>query len=47
MQYEVIRFLSGILLLTSKQLAPAEYLIHAHSNETIGAHCLEYTHPEF
>jgi 3-isopropylmalate dehydratase small subunit len=29
------------------QLAPAEYLIHAHSNEAIGAHCLEYTHPEF
>ncbi|ORY13136.1 aconitase family protein [Clohesyomyces aquaticus] len=28
-------------------LAPAQYLIHAHSNEAIGAHCLEYTNPEF
>jgi 3-isopropylmalate dehydratase small subunit len=30
-----------------KKLAPAEYLIHAHSNEAIGQHCLEYTNPEF
>ncbi|KAF2005769.1 aconitase family protein [Amniculicola lignicola CBS 123094] len=28
-------------------LAPAQYLIHAHSNEAIGQHCLEYTHPDF
>ncbi|KAF2729374.1 aconitase family protein [Polyplosphaeria fusca] len=28
-------------------LAPAQYLIHAHSNEAIGAHCLEFTNPEF
>jgi 3-isopropylmalate dehydratase small subunit len=47
MQYEAIRFLPRMMLLTSKQLAPAEYLIHAHSNEAIGVHCLEYTHPEF
>lgn len=47
MQYEAIRFLPRMMLLTSKQLAPAEYLIHAYSNEAIGVHCLEYTHPEF
>jgi 3-isopropylmalate dehydratase small subunit len=29
------------------QLAPAEYLIHAHSNKAIGQHCLEYTDPDF
>jgi 3-isopropylmalate dehydratase small subunit len=34
-------------LLITGQLAPAEYLIHAHSNEAIGQHCLEYTEPEF
>jgi 3-isopropylmalate dehydratase small subunit len=28
-------------------LAPAQWLIHAHSNEAIGEHCLEYTNPEF
>lgn len=33
--------------LTTVQLAPAEYIIHAHSNEAIGVHCLEYTDPEF
>jgi 3-isopropylmalate dehydratase small subunit len=29
------------------QLAPAEFIIHAHSNEAIGVHCLEYTDSEF
>jgi 3-isopropylmalate dehydratase small subunit len=29
------------------QIAPAEFIIHAHSNEAIGVHCLEYTNPEF
>jgi len=38
---------SSVSLLTVVQLAPAEYIIHAHSNEAIGKHCLEYTDPEF
>jgi aconitase B len=40
-------FASLIVLLIIAQLAPAEYLITAHSNEAIGQHCLEYTNPEF
>lgn len=29
------------------KLAPAEYLITSQTNEDIGAHCLEHTHPSF
>ncbi|SPO07049.1 probable aconitase family protein [Cephalotrichum gorgonifer] len=28
-------------------LAPAQFLVDAKSNEELGTHCLEYTHPEF
>jgi hypothetical protein len=38
---------ASIPLLTIDKLAPAEYIIYAHSNEAIGKHCLEYTDPEF
>jgi 3-isopropylmalate dehydratase small subunit len=34
-------------ILILPKLAPAEYLIHAHTNAAIGQHCLEYTHPSF
>jgi aconitase A len=40
-------FASLVCWLTIAQLAPAEYLITAHSNEAIGQHCLEYTNPKF
>lgn len=30
-----------------EQLAPADFLVTCRSNEAIGAHCLEYTNPEF
>jgi 3-isopropylmalate dehydratase small subunit len=43
MSYE----LSYIHTLMRSQLAPAEYIIHAHSNEAISQHCLEHTDPEF
>lgn len=29
------------------QLAPAQFLVTSHTNEALGAHCLEYTHPDF
>ncbi|KAH6604405.1 aconitase family [Trichoderma cornu-damae] len=29
------------------QLAPAQYLMSCRTNETLGAHCLEYTNPAF
>lgn len=29
------------------KLAPAEFLVGMTTNEAIGSHCLEYTHPEF
>ncbi|KKA19926.1 hypothetical protein T310_6086 [Rasamsonia emersonii CBS 393.64] len=28
-------------------LAPAQFLVSSRTNEAIGAHCLEYTHPSF
>lgn len=31
----------------SVKLAPAEFLVGATTNEAIGQHCLEYTHPNF
>lgn len=32
---------------TQRQLAPAEFLVQSKTNEAIGKHCLEYTHPDF
>lgn len=29
------------------QLAPAQYLVESRTNEAIGSHCLEFTHPDF
>lgn len=29
------------------QLAPAQFLVGAGSNEELGTHCLEFTHPAF
>lgn len=38
-----LSFLANILV----KLAPADFLVSSTTNEAIGAHCLEYTHPDF
>jgi 3-isopropylmalate dehydratase small subunit len=37
----------GQLANISVKLAPAEFLVRSTTNEEIGQHCLEYTHPDF
>lgn len=37
----------ALLTNTQYQLAPAEFLVESKTNEAIGKHCLEYTHPSF
>mgnify|MGYP005989120739 CR=1 FL=1 len=33
--------------LTNSQLAPAQFLVTARTNEALGSHCLEFTNPSF